>query len=104
VNNMSETQEALETWRYLRMAYYPRFVEGVTALPWDERFQVLKEIHGSWEDRGEDPVEAMMEYVFDKSYFAIFCKGVTVTNDGSFSLHHLVSKNLGRVGICDEFN
>lgn len=97
-----ETKEALETWTYLRSSYYPRFVSGVTSLPWDERFDVLKEIHGSWEDRGPDPVEAMMEYIFDKTYFAIFCKGVEVKEDGSFKIHRLISNNLGKIGICDE--
>ena len=65
-------------------------------------YDILKEIHGSWEERGEDPVEAMMEYIYEKTYFAIFCKGVIVGNDGSFKLHKLISANLGRVGICDE--
>lgn len=98
----NETQRSIETWKYLRSAYYPRFVEGITSLPWDERYDVLKEIHGSWEARGEDPIEAMMEYIYDKTYFAIFCKGVMVMEDGSFKLHRLISANLGRVGICDE--
>jgi len=103
VSNLSnETIEALETWQYLRSAYYQRFVEGITQLPWDQRFEVLKIIHGAWEDRGEDPVEAMMEYVFEKTYFALFCKGVVVNPDGSFKLHNLISHNLGKVGICDE--
>ena len=39
-----ESKEELETWQYLRASYYPRFVEGVTAIPWDQRFDVLKEI------------------------------------------------------------
>jgi len=97
-----ETQRSIDTWKYLRSAYYPRFVEGITSLSWDERFDVLREIHGSWEDRGEDPIESMMEYIYDKTYFAIFCKGVVVNNNGSFKLHRLISANLGRVGICDE--
>lgn len=103
VNHMiKETKEALETWQYLRSAYFSRFVEGITQLPWNERYDVLKEIHGEWEPRGEDPVEAMMEYIFEKTYFAIFCKGVTVFSDGSFKIHRLISTNLGKVGIFDE--
>ena len=98
----NETKDALETWQYLRSAYYPRFVEGVTNLPWDQRFEVLKSIHGDWEDRGEDPVEAMMEYIYDNGYFRIFCKGVVVMEDGSFKLHPLISSNLGKVGIFDD--
>ena len=103
VNSMvAESKEALETWQYLRSAYYPRFVEGITQLPWNERYDVLKEIHGDWEARGEDPVEAMMEYIFEKTYFAIFCKGVEVLKDGSFKINRLISNNLGKVGIFDE--
>jgi len=30
-----ESKEELETWQYLRASYYPRFVEGVTGIPWD---------------------------------------------------------------------
>jgi hypothetical protein len=99
---VTETKEALETWQYLRSAYYPRFVEGVTSLPWDERYDVLKEIYGDWEERGVDPVESMMEYIFEKTYFAIFCRGVEVMEDGSFKINRLISNNLGKVGIFDE--
>ena len=102
ISMSNETQIALETWQYLRAAYYSRFVEGITMLRWDERYEVLKEIHGDWEPRGEDPVEAMMGYIYEKTYFAIFCRGVEVFDDGSFKIHRLISINLGRVGIFDE--
>ena len=99
---MSESKQELETWAYLRAAYYPRFVEGITQLPWYLRFDVLAEIYGSWEPRAEDPVETMMEYIFDKGYFKFFVKGVEVFEDGSFKLHKLISANLGSVGIYDD--
>ena len=35
------------------------------------------------------------------TYFAIFCKGVVVNDDGSFKIHRLISNNLGKVGIFD---
>ena len=44
-----------------------------------------------------------MEYVFDKGYFTFFCRGVEVSEDGSFKLHKLISANLGSVGIYDEW-
>jgi hypothetical protein len=97
----NETREALETWQYLRSAYYPRFVEGITQLLWSERYDVLKEIYGDWEQRSNDPVEDMMDYVYKNTYFAIFCKGVVVNDDGSFKIHRLISNNLGKVGIFD---
>tara|TARA_R110000824_G_scaffold306443_1_gene494034 strand:- start:5158 stop:5466 length:309 start_codon:yes stop_codon:yes gene_type:complete len=98
-----ESKEELETWKYLRSTYYMRFKQGIIKLPWDIRFDVLKELHGEWENQGEDPVEAMMEYVFDKGYFTFFCRGVEVSEDGSFKLHKLISANLGSVGIYDEW-
>ena len=97
-----ESQAELETWKYLRATYYVRFKEGITKLPWDVRFDVLKNLHGEWIDQGDDPVGAMMEYVFDKGYFSFFCRGVEVTEEGAFTLHRLISANLGPVGIYDE--
>ena len=44
----------------------------------------------------------MMDYVFDKGYFGIFSRGVVVNEDGSFQLHNLISKNLGKTGIFHE--
>ena len=64
--------------------------------------RLLKEIHGNWIDIGEDPIESMMEYIFEKGYFNVFCKGVTVYEDGSFRLHPLISLNLGKLGIYDD--
>ena len=101
---MSETSEQLETWSYLRSYYYPRFVNGITRLNWSNRFDVLKMIHGDWEDRSEDPINAMIEYVKENNgYFEFFCKGVEVFEDGSFKLKHLISAHLGNIGICDDF-
>ena len=99
---MSETNEQLETWEYLRSYYYPRFINGITRLNWANKFDVLKAIHGSWEDMGEDPVKSMIEYVRNKGYFEFFCRGVEVFEDGSFKLKHLVSAHLGNIGICDD--
>ena len=101
VLSMVESKEQLETWCYLKEAYYPRFKEGICKLEWDNRFDVLKRIHGEWIDKGDDPIESMMDYVFEKGYFGIFCRGITVFEDGSFKLHSLISANLGKVGICD---
>jgi len=98
-----ESQAELETWKYLRATYYVRFKEGITKLSWDVRFDVLKNLHGEWIDQGDDPVGAMMEYVFDNGYFSFFCKGVKVTEEGAFTLHRLISANLGPVGIYDEW-
>ena len=99
---MSENEQQLKTWQYLRACYYPQFVAGVVKLPWDKRFEVLKEIHGDWENKGEDPVETMIEYVIDKTYFPFFCKGITVYENGSFKLHKLISANLGPNGLYDD--
>ena len=100
---MSETVEQIETWKYLRASYYPRFKSGIIQLPWDERFDVLKRVHGNWVDMGDDPLLSMLEYIGEKGYFSIFCKGVNVFDDGSFKIHQLISANLGRVGIYDGY-
>jgi len=84
-------EAVVETWKYLRMAYYPRFLSDV-----------LKEIHGDWKILSDEPIEDMMDYVFDKGYFGIFSRGVMVNEDGSFQLHNLISKNLGKTGIFHE--
>jgi len=99
---MNETKAEIQTWNYLRTYYYPRFVEGITKLDWDLRYQVLAEIHGGWEPRPPDPVSAMMEYVGEHGYFKFFVRGATVQSDGYFKLHKLVSANLGQVGIFEE--
>ena len=59
------------TWYYLRESYYPQFKEGVTKMPWDERFSVLRELYDAkeelpWEIRTEDPVADMMNWVAKK--------------------------------------
>ena len=38
-------EAVVETWKYLRMAYYPRFLSEIVKMPWDFRYDVLKEIH-----------------------------------------------------------
>jgi hypothetical protein len=98
---VEETKEQIETWEYLRASYYPRFKTGIIQLSWDERFEVLKTIHGDWEDRGDDPLLSMIEYISEKGYFSIFCKGVDVFEDGSFKIHKLISVTIGNVGIYD---
>jgi hypothetical protein len=84
------------------MAYYPRFLSEIVKMPWDFRYDVLKEIHGDWKILSDEPIEDMMDYVFDKGYFGIFSRGVIVNEDGSFQLHNLISKNLGKTGIFHE--
>jgi len=95
-------EAVVETWKYLRMAYYPRFLSEIVKMPWDFRYDVLKEIHGDWKILSDEPIEDMMDYVFDKGYFGIFSRGVIVNEDGSFQLHNLISKNLGKTGIFHE--
>ena len=56
----------------------------------------------SWKILSDEPIEDMMDYVFDKGYFGIFSRGVMVNEDGSFQLHNLISKNLGKTGIFHE--
>ena len=95
------------TWYYLRESYYPQFKAGVTKMPWDVRFTILRELYDAkdelpWEVRTEDPVADMMNWVAkkgDEAYFTFFCNGVTVNSDGSFKLHKNISQALGRNGL-----
>lgn len=96
------------TWYYLRESYFPQFLEGVTKLPWDERFALLRELYDAdgedlpWEIRSDDPVADMMGWVAKKGtegYFTFFCKGITVQPNGAFKLHRNISKCLGKCGL-----
>ena len=91
------------TWSYLRDFYYPRFRNSVTHIAWEHRYPILKTLydHGSeksWEERSGDPIADMMGWAARKGYWAFFSRGVTVSPDGSFTVHPHISRLLGRNG------
>jgi len=91
------------TWSYLRDFYYPRFRNSVGLIHWDQRYPLLRRLydHGSesdWEERSSDPVADMMDWVARKGYWVFFQFGVDVNEDGSFTVHPIISRMLGRRG------
>mgnify|MGYP003638590509 FL=1 len=93
MSNMADS-----TWAFMRGYYYPKFIKVIKSLEWDERYEWLKEIYNDrhpnnlWEERSDDPVKDMMEYVVKKDYFHFFCMAVTVEDNGSYRIHRMLSK------------
>lgn len=91
------------TWSYLRDFYYPRFRISITHIEWEQRYDLLKTLYDNrpddhWEGRTRDPVADMMSWVGRKGYWTFFSRGVTVRPDGSFTVHPIISRLLGRNG------
>jgi hypothetical protein len=92
------TNMADSTWAFMRGYYYPKFIKVIKSLEWDVRYEWLKEIYNDrhpndlWEERSDDPVKDMMEYVVKKDYFHFFCMAVTVEENGSYRIHRMLSK------------
>jgi len=69
------------------------FVKG---LEWDERYVFLKAIYDDrnpdslWEERSENPIQDMIEYVARKDYLHFFCMGFTVFEDGRYIVHEKI--------------
>jgi hypothetical protein len=91
------------TWSYLRDFYYPRFRIGITQIPWEQRYDLLKTLYDNqsddhWEGRTIDPIADMMSWAGRRGYWTFFSRGVTVRPDGSFTVHPIISRLLGRNG------
>jgi len=91
-------------WGYLREFYYPRFRNSIGLIPWERRYEILKDLYDNreasprWEERSGDPIRDMMEWVGRKGYWTFFLRGVDVRSDGSFKVHIYISQLLGRLG------
>jgi hypothetical protein len=94
--------KADSTWAFLRGYYFPKFLIVIKSLPWDERYEWLKAIYNDkhpdahWEERSDDPVRDMMEYVARKDYFHFFCMGATVEDSGAYRIHRMLAKAVYR--------
>jgi hypothetical protein len=49
-----------------------------------------------WEERSENPIQDMMEYVARKEYFHFFCMGFTVFEDGRYIVHEQIRELIWR--------
>ncbi len=90
-------KEAL-SWSFITSYYYSKFLMAVKSMAWDERYLFLKEMYDAkypenkWEERSQDPVTDMMEYVARKDYLHFFCMGFTVDEDGYYIVHRMMRK------------
>jgi hypothetical protein len=95
---VGQVNKADSTWAFLRGYYFPKFLIVIKSLEWDERYEWLKAIYNDrhpealWEERSDDPVRDMMEYVARKDYFHFFCMAVTVEETGEYRLHRMLGK------------
>ena len=86
------------SWAFIQGYYYPKFLTVVKQMEWDERYQFLKTIYNdkkpneTWEERSEEPIQDMMEYVARKDYFHFFCMAFTVQEDGYYTVHKMMRK------------
>jgi len=84
------------SWSFITGYYYPKFLTVLKGMEWDERYNFLKELYDDknpatlWEERSEEPIKDMMEYVARKDYLHFFCMGFTVCEDGYYTVHEKV--------------
>lgn len=84
------------SWAFIHGYYFPKFLMFVKGLEWDERYVFLKAIYDDrnpdslWEERSENPIQDMIEYVARKDYLHFFCMGFTVFEDGRYIVHEKI--------------
>lgn len=90
------------SWAFIRGYYFSRFLMVVKNMEWDERYEFLRAIYddkhpdAKWEERSDDPIQDMMEYVGRKDYFHFFCMGFTVFEDGRYIVHEKIRDLMAR--------
>jgi hypothetical protein len=90
------------SWAFIQGYYYPKFLIVVKQMEWDERYQFLKTIYNdkkpneTWEERSEEPIQDMMEYVARKDYLHFFYMGFTVMETGHYTLHRLMREAISK--------
>jgi|TARA_R110001592_G_scaffold101405_2_gene287040 hypothetical protein len=84
------------SWAFITGYYYPKFLVVAKGMEWDERYNFLRTLYDDkhkenmWEERSENPISDMMEYVARKDYLHFFCMGFTVGEDGHYQVHRLM--------------
>ena len=84
------------SWAFIHGYYYPKFLIMVKAMDWDERYDFLTALYNDkhpdaiWEERSDEPIRDLMEYVAKKDYFHFFCMGFTVFEDGRYIVHEKI--------------
>ena len=84
------------SWSFIQGYYYPKFLIMIKKMAWDERYEFLRAIYNDknpetlWEERSEEPIKDMMDYVARKDYLHFFYMGFTVFNDGKYIVHEKI--------------
>ena len=109
MNEIIPNPEAI-TMEYLSRFYFPSFLTSVTQLEWDGRYRALKAIYDAgaalkgsepWEERTDEPIADMMQWVGYKGYFPFFCRGVVIESNGAFRILTPLGKYLEPYGTHD---
>ncbi len=84
------------SWSFITAYYYPKFLIVVKEMEWDERYNFLKALYddkqneNEWEERSDEPIKDMIDYVARKGYLHFFCMGFTVCEDGYYTVHEMM--------------
>ncbi len=90
------------SWAFITGYYYPKFLTVLKKMEWDERYQFLTSLYNDkhpeklWEERSDEPIKDMMEYVARKDYLHFFCMGFTVLESGHYTVHKLMRETITR--------
>lgn len=84
------------SWAFITGYYYPKFLIVIKQLEWDERYLFLTTLYNDkhpdeiWQERSEEPIKDMMEYVARKDYLHFFCMGFSVEETGHYTVHRMM--------------
>jgi len=84
------------SWAFITGYYYPKFLRVIKQLEWDERYSFLTTLYNDkhpdeiWEERSDEPIKDMMEYVARKDYLHFFCMGFSVDETGHYTVHRMM--------------
>ena len=90
------------SWSFITGYYYPKFRVAIQNMEWDERYEFLKALYDDkhkealWEERSEEPISDMMEYVARKDYLHFFYMGFTVRETGHYTVHRLMREAVSK--------
>jgi len=94
-------KEAL-SWSFITGYYYPKFLSVIRKMEWDERYTFLKTLYDDkypekvWEERSDQPIKDMMEYVARKDYFHFFVMGFSVKESGHYTVHKTIREAMAQ--------
>ena len=84
------------SWAFIQGYYYSKFLTVVKSMEWDERYEFLRTLYNdkhtdeNWEERSDNAIQDMMEYVARKDYLHFFCMGFSVEETGHYTVHRMM--------------